>query len=136
MSNLYRKDEDKLAIRIGKSKVRVGTFKKWMKALRSGKYKQIKERLQSQYGYCCLGVACELFIKESKKERKAETGFLLGFCPDDQPNAPKWLQYINEDFYLKTGEEITVLNDEKGLTFSELADELEKVYLNGIYYDG
>lgn len=38
---------------------------KWVSALRSGKYRQAKERLQSDSGgFCCLGVLCDLYIKE------------------------------------------------------------------------
>ena len=37
--------------------------KKWVKALRSGKYKQTTSRLKDKTGYCCLGVACELAVK-------------------------------------------------------------------------
>lgn len=34
---------------------------KWVKALRSGKYKQGQVgRLKSESGYCCLGVLCEI----------------------------------------------------------------------------
>ena len=32
-------------------------------ALRSGEYKQIKGCLSTGGGYCCLGVACEVYIK-------------------------------------------------------------------------
>jgi hypothetical protein len=43
----------------------------WVKALRSGKYKQICDRLRatinvSSSGFCCLGVACDL-IEENEK---------------------------------------------------------------------
>jgi len=34
--------------------------KKWVKALRSGKYKQSREMLKNSGGYCCLGVLCEI----------------------------------------------------------------------------
>lgn len=33
----------------------------WVKALRSGQFKQDRCRLQTKNGYCCLGVACEVF---------------------------------------------------------------------------
>lgn len=34
---------------------------KWVKALRSGKYKQgAPKKLKSTLGYCCLGVLCEI----------------------------------------------------------------------------
>lgn len=38
--------------------------KKWIKALRSGKYKQTKGKLKSKYNsFCCLGVLCDLHSK-------------------------------------------------------------------------
>lgn len=37
---------------------------KWIEALRSGKYKQSQDALHDSDGYCCLGVACDLYLKE------------------------------------------------------------------------
>lgn len=37
--------------------------KKWVKALRSGKYKQTRETLKDKHGYCCLGVLCDLAVQ-------------------------------------------------------------------------
>ena len=37
--------------------------RKWVAALRSGKYKQIKRRLRDKKGFCCLGVACDVYMK-------------------------------------------------------------------------
>ena len=34
--------------------------KKWVAALRSGKYKQGKGKLRHEGRYCCLGVACDI----------------------------------------------------------------------------
>ena len=46
----------------------VPVLKEWIKALRSGNYAQGKTRLHSESGgkhtYCCLGVLCELAVKE------------------------------------------------------------------------
>lgn len=49
--------------------------KKWIKALRSGKYKQGKSWLKQynskgQEQYCCLGVLCELYNESMKKNHK------------------------------------------------------------------
>jgi hypothetical protein len=50
-------------------------MKQWVKALRSGKYKQGKGTLK-QYDskgnaqHCCLGVLCELYNQEMKKSKK------------------------------------------------------------------
>jgi hypothetical protein len=38
---------------------------KWVKALRSGEYKQGRERLRSGNQFCCLGVLADLVIKEN-----------------------------------------------------------------------
>lgn len=35
----------------------------WLEALRSGEYRQVHGTLGSEGGYCCLGVACEVAIK-------------------------------------------------------------------------
>jgi len=40
----------------------------WVNALRSGKYEQGKEKLRSVSGYCCLGVLCDLYAKETNTE--------------------------------------------------------------------
>ena len=50
-------------------------MKQWIKALRSGKYKQGKGTLK-QYDskgnaqHCCLGVLCELYNQEMRKNKK------------------------------------------------------------------
>ena len=51
-------------------------MKKWVKALRSGKYAQCRERLCNVDGktgeesYCCLGVLTDLYLKERKRQKK------------------------------------------------------------------
>ena len=135
---------------------------KWVTALRSGKYKQTRTCLNDEKGFCCLGVACDLFIDEADQLRYYDdydednrcTSYLKGDLPCDQPNAPEWLQIINEDFEKKEGREISALNDgvtdwtatdkarksgeieanehifkRKPLSFAEIADKIEEHYL-------
>jgi hypothetical protein len=51
-------------------------MKKWVKALRTGKYKQgtsflkLTDNRSNKTYYCCLGVLCELYNEESKKNKK------------------------------------------------------------------
>jgi hypothetical protein len=50
-------------------------MKKWVRALRSGKYKQGSGTLKQynskrQAQHCCLGVLCELYNKDMKKNKK------------------------------------------------------------------
>lgn len=37
----------------------------WLKALRSGKYKQGRNNLRTEDEFCCLGVLCDLYQKET-----------------------------------------------------------------------
>lgn len=39
-------------------------MQKWVKALRSGEYKQTTYRLIDDDGFCCLGVLCDIATKE------------------------------------------------------------------------
>lgn len=50
-------------------------MKKWTKALRSGKYKQGRAALcvedsKGNKSFCCLGVLCDLYNTEMKKNKK------------------------------------------------------------------
>jgi hypothetical protein len=40
---------------------------KWITALRSGEYKQTRLVLRTNTGFCCLGVLCDIFNKETGK---------------------------------------------------------------------
>jgi hypothetical protein len=109
-------------------KINIKKLKTWVIALRSGNYQQTKATLQDETGYCCLGVACKLFIPEGK-QKLTDAGYLVGVMPDEQPYSPKWLQDINRDFGVKTGKNLSELNDNEELSFNEIADVLEMVYI-------
>lgn len=47
--------------------------KKWIEALRSGKYKQTAGCLHDSHGHCCLGVACEAYLKEHPEGLSVES---------------------------------------------------------------
>ena len=119
-------------------------FETWMKALRSGEYNRARYALQTRNGMCCLGVACEVLIDEEKKVIGAY-GLLKGTLPASQLFAPQWLKDIDTAFYKKLEKELLVidegkkaspflsnLNDYLDLTFDEIADILELVYIHGM----
>jgi hypothetical protein len=112
------------------NKKEVLQFKKWMKALRSGEYSQTRGALQDGRGYCCLGVACEVLIPDKLKERGA-LGWLSGGMPSCQSHGPIWLKEINLDLSLLLSSPLAEMNDSKKMTFDEIADVLEAVYLHG-----
>lgn len=100
--------------------------KKWIEALRSGKYKQGKGFLKYKNTYCCLGVACEIFKDELALE---EIGVSVKSFDKNSSTCPeKVIKHL--DLYSKTGcknnflTTLTTLND-NGMSFQEIANELE-----------
>lgn len=69
--------------------------RKWVEALRSGEFKQGRERLRNEGAYCCLGVACELYRRETGKGRwtRAEAFHLGSVAKTDwiPPAVQRWL---------------------------------------------
>lgn len=114
-------------------------IQKWIDALRSGKYKQGMYSLQGPNGYCCLGVACELFAPTYRRDY---LGYLEGGMPNLPSGAPEWLAAINHDF-MRRGDPsgltaLVNLNDNDimvdgthftNFTFDEIADLLQAVYI-------
>lgn len=114
---------------------------KWLEALRSGKYKQGKFMLRNQYdGYCCLGVLCDLYGKETGVEFFNTKTNMLG-APIDQytflgsPALPgkevtDWagLRENNPLVVAKDGNRVNLvtLNDQCDTTFAEIADLVEE----------
>lgn len=118
---------------------------KWIAALRSGKYKQAEEVLRdSNGGFCCLGVLCDL---HSKENQSAEHVWFDNNYFDEDANLPnevaQWagLKTVDE-VYEDSGKHGTLpeliddgvggkakhlaaLND-RGMSFDKIADVIEK----------
>ena len=102
-------------------------FDQWMAALRSGKYQQIQETLMGvsefgETGYCCLGVLNNLFyLGPMEVESPNENG--LTFEGHD----------ITYNHIIKFTQDpkisrIAMEMNDKGKSFSEIADALEEYY--------
>lgn len=102
---------------------------KWANALRSGKYKQTTGVLQDHLGYCCLGVACDIFIP-AKEQLRDDNNYLEGGLPRHQVSVPEWLRDINTDLERKLGTSFSAANDSYGYSFDEIADIIELVYVH------
>lgn len=100
-------------------------FKLWLKALRSGNFKQTTGCLQDDSGYCCLGVACEVLIDEYDKVRNV-LGMLHDTNPSDQIHSPDWLCIVDSYISGHTGTSLIQYNDDHELTFDEIVDILEE----------
>ncbi|HEV8263241.1 MAG TPA: hypothetical protein VGQ19_21085 [Burkholderiales bacterium] len=96
--------------------------RKWIEALRSGRYQQTQKALRNDDGYCCLGVLCDLVdpagwspstIIRGEMNHDGETGM-----PSDK---------LTDSIDLEWGkaEALAELND-KGKSFAEIADYIER----------
>ena len=125
---------------------------KWLTALRSGKYKQTRKILRGNEGFCCLGVLCDIYSKETDNpwETRVWTDCNYGYeyVNVDESEASKcdFLYFYGEEEYLPqtvvewaelknnnpdvvdsddTTISISRLND-NGVSFQEIADIIEK----------
>ena len=123
----------------------------WLKALRSGEYDQSTHQLKTVtmdgFGYCCLGVLCDLYIKDTGNGKWDYVG-LNGWIVDDDeagslssdveliPTVAQWAGLSSDPtlpftFQMLNGEPgnreftyLASLND-NGCTFSQMADLIE-----------
>jgi len=107
---------------------------KWVKALRSGKYKQTKHSLKDDNGYCCLGVLCEISgMGEFKKREELLKNKFYQYITETETDGVvlpalvmSWsgIQSVDGDF---RDENLTAMND-CGFSFKKIADIIEKNY--------
>lgn len=97
---------------------------KWVEALESGEYKQGRGALLKGYEFCCLGVACDVAIKNGvalKVDRRGRWTVFDGCHLALPPAVQDWLGLRTEDGEAKDGTCLTSLNDWEDLSFSEIA---------------
>lgn len=116
-------------------------IRKWVDALRSGEYYQGRDQLRSrQDTYCCLGVACEVAMRNNVELEVTYYDYEYRYnneryglpCP-----VLDWLGLDVRDNNPVVGtdtDETTIramnANDDLGLSFAEIAVLLERRYLS------
>lgn len=124
------------------SRVNKEVIRKWVQALRSGEYKQGKDMLKGSDGcFCCLGVLCDLAVKEDviASRETDKDGYTFFGRENEEYVLPSdvvdWvgLDSDNPDISDTNGKRdaITFWNDTVGKSFIELADMIEKEFLRG-----
>lgn len=113
---------------------------KLVAALRGGEYKQARSYLRTRDGYCCLGVLCDLYLKEHPEYAGGWAPYASGgtssfstgaekFCsfPPNQINEWSGLveRYDDSDKARDTLRKLAAMNDD-GQSFEEIADYIEK----------
>lgn len=100
---------------------------KWMNALRSGEYSQTRGFLRTTEGFCCLGVLCDLYSKETETEWEeyeyAYSSFLEEFATLPE-KVMEWSGLKEPNPYFEQVGSLASLNDE-GKEFIEIADMIE-----------
>ncbi len=120
-------------------KMRPEAKEAWIKALRSGEYKQGHEALKQTNGqpkYCCLGVLCEItpnfgWGTEGEADWTNPFSSTLPKQVADYLFTPRWSRTKannpEQDPQIPhSSNTLAEWNDEENMTFSQIADELEK----------
>jgi hypothetical protein len=116
-------------------------IKKWVDALRSGKFKQTKGMLKNRKGeYCCLGVACEISDKIDGWEDSLAPFYEIGAAVFPKrfkgalylpTSVMEWLGIDQSNpTLLKRKVDNTAANlNDRGVSFKRIATYIERKYL-------
>lgn len=124
--------------------------KRWVAALRSGKYRQSRDHLRKDDCYCALGVLCDLFVQDRQQEgvawmsvlghyavhyKEGQSIYSYDFLPQPVMN---WAGLTRENpafFVYESDDHFTVsdLNDDQQLSFAEIATIIEESPDNDAY---
>ena len=112
----------------------------WVKALRSGEYKQANGNLHTDKGFCCLGVLCDLAVKAKimsdpivHENFSSITNQDVYEYDGDKGYLPlavqRWAEIHTENPRIETEpnvyRQLAALNDE-GVPFIKIADLIEE----------
>jgi hypothetical protein len=102
---------------------------KWLNALRSGEYQQTQERLRKEDGFCCLGVLCDLYIKENNVEwqHNEVDGYLYEKNSTVLPlSVIEWAGVEDHNPNINNRTETLARLNDKGSTFEQIANLIEE----------
>ena len=105
--------------------------KQWIAELRSGKHKQGRNKLCStEHEYCCLGVAAKFVLHQEEEESDGGAYICLNgssyFLGDYEKIGLHSYNGAPITDYANDLRQLTILNDDAGYTFSQIADVLEE----------
>lgn len=100
---------------------------KWVKALRSGRYKQTHGVLVDSVGRrCCLGVGCAVLGLRKTRGGAYRDDSVRGTSSFNGMTFPTPRQLKAMGLSRVTARRLGELNDNDGLSFSEIADYIER----------
>ena len=114
-------------------------LRRWVKALRSGEYKQGRQRLCSvkngEVHWCCLGVLADIAIDSYWVEQWGKTDIIGWRLVYPEAQAIGGIGALPEDFLQSLGFDpedqryFFYLNDMACCSFEQIAGAIEKMYL-------
>lgn len=109
--------------------------KLWLKALRSGKYKQTKGVLKNHKGYCCLGVLADIYNKDKINSGWKYDDYLKQYRYEEKvgvlsDNICKWANISTQGgFHNIKGEyKALVTFNDRGKSFKQIANYIERYF--------
>ena len=117
-------------------------MKQWVKALRSGKYKQTRGQLRGKRGYCCLGVLCDVYDADAWNKSPVFDSYSTPYsfgpmkeCYSLPPKVLAWSDLKSDVAVVKwlqgrNGDDVCLasINDSWHWGFKKLAAFIEKNY--------
>ena len=99
--------------------------KKWVKALRSGKYTKTRDALRDRDGFCCLGVLCDIY---SKNTQESWVGYNFLGSGGILPNIVRdWASIRSNSGYIAGWNvQSLVQENDSDKSFNEIADIIEQ----------
>jgi hypothetical protein len=121
-------------------------IQKWVDALRSGEFKQgygqlRDETFNNEYRHCCLGVACEVFRRETGRGAWTDSNDFVVHHEDENlevasshlpPSVIRWFGLPCKDPLIagsSSSRYATIRNDADRWTFEQIADGTERTYI-------
>jgi hypothetical protein len=117
------------------TRTREQVYRLWIKALRSGHYRQTEGQLRktknfssehTSYAYCCLGVLQDLAVKDGGAPWATQYGEDHGDMPYGEDGEPKKniLKFLGLTDAMVN--KLVELNDNEGASFEEIANHINK----------
>lgn len=98
--------------------------RKWLEALRSGKYRQTISRLRYGVSFCCLGVACDISGLGEWTDDSAYAVFGRFNLGTLAGAMAEWIGFEIEGFQ----NDLITLNDQEGASFEKIANYAERTF--------
>lgn len=116
---------------MSEKKVNKSRIRRLVKALRSGKYNQTQGALRLSDGFCCLGVACDVYRKRGRW--RAMDGLhrkmFLGAQNDLPLEAMRWFGFEQTNPVICEDRTTLASENDAGKSFNEIADLIEDNFL-------